>query len=175
MQLHRKISIPLPWSHCSWGLALVLTPLLCAILRCLFPAQVRGSKSSGCLGHTYSLRPGGAQIACSVGSQQAVVTNCSGSLWWESLPVPVEAGAGVWRWQRPRPPHALQPWCLAFQAHHTSSRGIPGRTSHPSHPLCCICAVNSIPLPRSVLPPPHFCTQPLPALADSRPRQGFQG
>ena len=68
---------------------------MCATLRHLFPAQVRGSESSRCLGHTCSLRPGCARVACSGGGRQAVVTNCGGSLWWESLPVAMEAGAGV--------------------------------------------------------------------------------
>ena len=32
-----------------------------------------------------------------------------------------------------------------------------------SRSLCCVCAANSTPLPRSILPTPHFSTQPLPA------------
>ena len=55
---------------------------VCTALRCLLLAQVRGSKSSGWLRHTYSLRPGKGVaattgvwwIACSSGDWQAVAT-----------------------------------------------------------------------------------------------------
>ena len=97
------------------------------------------------------------------------------SFWWESLSVPTEAGTDVWGRWRPCPPRASQLWRLAFQAGHTSSGGIPGHASPHSCPLCCICTANSAPLPISVLPTPHFSTQPLPASADCCPRQGCPG
>ena len=53
--------------------------------------------------------------------------------------------------------------------------GIPSRGTPHSHPLFCICAANSSPLPGSALLTPHFGTQPLPALSDSCLRQRHPG
>ena len=78
------------------------------------------------------------------------------------------------QWQ-PCPLHTSQQWFLTFQADQSSSRGIPGRTSPHSRPLCRIHTDSSTLLPGSVLPTPCFNTQPLPALADSHPRQGCPG
>ena len=76
----------------------------CAALRCLFPAQVRGSKSSGCLGHTYSHRPGQryrghnwsvCKLPVTVETSRQLEQIGACSLCWEPLPVSTEAGAGV--------------------------------------------------------------------------------
>ena len=58
-------------------------------------------------------------------------------LWWESLPVPTEAGAGVWGESpgcRLRPLHTTQQWCLVSKADHASSRSIPGHGAPHSCP-----------------------------------------
>ena len=138
---------------------------------CPLPRQ-EGVKAAAAWG---TLRLGCARVACSDGDWQAVVTKCGSLLWWESLQVLAEAGAGMWWWWRPHPLHASQPWHLTFQAEHTFSSGISSRASSPSCPLCGIHAANSVLLPRSVLPTPCFSTQPLPTSADSRPRQGCPG
>ena len=59
VQLHTEISVPLLYLHQPWA-QLWFWPHLCVCttLRCLFPTQMRGRKSSSWLGHTYSLRPG---------------------------------------------------------------------------------------------------------------------
>ena len=118
---------------------------MCATLRHLILAQVSGSESSGCLENTWV------------------------------LPVPAAAGAGIWEHCWLCPPWVSQQWRLTFQADPPSSRGIPGHASPHSHPFYCICAANCISLPRCVLPTPCFSPLTLPALADSRPRQGCPG
>ena len=62
-------------SHTAPGTQFWFWPHLCmcATLRHLFPAQVRGSESSSWLGHTYSLRPGRG-TAATIG----MCTNCHG-------------------------------------------------------------------------------------------------
>ena len=83
------------------------------------------------------------QVACGGGTSAQLERTVMHLLWWSSLPVPTEAGVGMWGQWRPHHLHASQQWCLAFQADHTSSRGIPGHASPHSHPLCCICTANS--------------------------------
>ena len=59
------------------------------------------------------------------------------SLWWDSLPLPTEAGAGGWgrrlQWWA-CPLCTTQQWHLISKAVHASSRSIPGHAPH-SHPL----------------------------------------
>ena len=115
------------------------------------------------------------ELPAAAGTSRQLQQTGACSLWWECLAVPAEAGAGMWGQWWPRPPHASQQWCPTFQAVHASSRGIPSCASPHSCPHCYIRAAYNTPLPGSVLPTPHFSTQPQPASADSHPRQGSPG
>ena len=81
----------------------------------------------------------------------------------------------VWGGGGPASLRASQQWHLRFQADHASCRGTPSLASPLSRHLCCIHTANSVPLPGSVLPTPHFSIQPPPTSVDSHPRQGHLG
>ena len=84
-------------------------------------------------------------------------------LCWESLPVPTEAGAGMWgekpQWQ-PRPLHTTQQWHLTSKAVRDSSRSILSCRASHSHSLRLTPWANSSPLPGSTLLTACFSTQP---------------
>ena len=92
------------------------------------------------------------------------------SLWWESLPEPLEAGTGMWgdslQWQL----HGLyttQQWCLISKADHSSSRSIPSCGAPHSCPLRLSLCSQQWSSPRICSPNPMLSNQPLPALVDS--------
>ena len=135
---------------------------------------------------------GSPSSACSGETGRKLQQTGACSLWWESFPVPAEAGLAcrerVRRW-RPRPLCATQQWRLASKADHSSSEvflavepltPIPSGCLHTAElltpvPSACLPAANSSSHPGSALLTPRFSTQPLPALADSCLRLGRPG
>ena len=105
-------------SHTAPGAQLWFWPHLCvcATLKHLFPAE-RETKQQLIGAHLLTQAregysgPTGVCMKVEETSRELQQTGLH-SLWWESLPVPAEAGAGMWGWWQPCPSHTTQQWCL---------------------------------------------------------------
>ena len=103
---------------------------VCAALRCLLLAQARGSESSGCLGHVYSLKPGQGYCGHSWSIYKlpaaAGLTGSCNRLWHaRSGGVPPSAHRGR-NWRMRAVAMALPPPHLSTMAPH-----FPGRPRFP--------------------------------------------
>ena len=80
---------------------------------------------------------------------------------WDSLPVPREAGAGMWcgGCNGPTLCMLLNNGAISLRQTALPPVGIPSLRASCSCPLCCICEANSDPPPNTL----HFSIQPLPA------------
>ena len=182
MQLHGKISIPIPQSHCPWGSALVLTPPLCVQHpQASVPCPGDSERKQQLLGAHLLTQT----WVCTSGLQWRGPAGSCNQLWRFALVGVPPSGHGGRSWSvgvvcvggggGPASLRASQQWHLRFQADHASCRGTPSLASPLSRHLCCIHTANSVPLPGSVLPTPHFSIQPPPTSVDSHPRQGHLG
>ena len=83
--------------------------------------------------------------------------------WRDALPVPREAGAGMYCGGCSAPTLCMRlNNGASFPRHNTFPPvGIPSLRASHSCPLCCICEANSDPLPGSTLLALHFNIQPL--------------
>ena len=132
MQLHREISVSLPWLHNPWAFCFGFDPTsACGPPSgiCYLPRQeaVEAAPDSGRLAHL-----------CGKGRRWWLTGVCVLSSSGIPCLVPTEAGADVWgerlQWQ-PCPLCSTQQWPLASKAACASFRSIPGCRAPHAYPF----------------------------------------